>query len=58
MQTRIVKAKRDTVSLNYRMHENAGSWQISDVYMDGTISQLATQRSKIPLVLQHEGVDG
>jgi len=40
------------------MHENAGSWQISDVYMDGTISQLATQRSKIPLVLQHEGVDG
>ena len=58
VQTRIVKAKGDTVSLNYRMHENAGSWQISDVYMDGTISQLATQRSEFHSILQREGVDG
>jgi phospholipid transport system substrate-binding protein len=56
--TRIVKAKGDTVSLNYRMHENAGSWQIADVYMDGTISQLATQRSEFHSILQREGVDG
>jgi phospholipid transport system substrate-binding protein len=46
------------VTLNYRMHENAGSWQISDVYMDGTISQLATQRSEFHSILQREGVDG
>jgi phospholipid transport system substrate-binding protein len=58
VQTRIVKAKGDTVSLNYRMHENAGSWQISDVYMDGTISQLATQRSEFHSIIQREGVDG
>ena len=58
VQTRIVKANGDTVSLNYRMHENGGSWQIADVYMDGTISQLATQRSEFHSILQREGVDG
>jgi len=58
VQTRIVKGNGDTVSLNYRMHENGGSWQIADVYMDGTISQLATQRSEFHSILQREGVDG
>jgi phospholipid transport system substrate-binding protein len=46
------------VTLNYRMRENAGSWQISDVYMDGSISQLATQRSEFHSIIQREGVDG
>ncbi len=58
VQTRIVKSKGDSVSLNYRMRENGGSWQISDVYLDGTISQLATQRSEFHSILQREGVDG
>jgi len=58
VQTKIVKAKGDSVTLNYRVRENAGSWQISDVYLDGTISQLATQRSEFHSILQHEGVDG
>ena len=58
VQTRIVKSKGDSVTLNYRMRENAGSWQISDVYMDGSISQLATQRSEFHSILQREGFDG
>jgi phospholipid transport system substrate-binding protein len=40
------------------MHENQGSWQISDVYLDGTISQLAIQRSEFYSILRREGVDG
>ena len=58
VQTRIVKSKGDWVSLNYRMRENGGSWQIADVYLDGTISQLATQRSEFHSILQREGVNG
>jgi len=58
VQTRIVKSKGETMSLNYRMHENAGSWQISDVFLDGSISQLTTQRSEFHSILQREGVDG
>jgi phospholipid transport system substrate-binding protein len=58
VQTRIVKTQGDTVTLNYRMRNNAGSWQISDVYLDGTISQLATQHAEFHSILQREGVDG
>lgn len=58
VQTRIVKSKGDAVSLNYRMRENAGCWQIADVYLDGAISQLATQRSEFHSILQREGIDG
>ena len=58
VQTQITKSRGDSVSLNYRMRENAGSWQISDVYMDGSISQLATQRSEFHSILEREGVDG
>lgn len=58
VQTQITQSKGDSVSLNYRMRENAGSWQISDVYMDGSISQLATQRSEFHSILEREGVDG
>ena len=57
-KTKMVKSKGETVSLNYRMHENAGSWQISDIYLDGSISQLAVQRSEFHAILQREGVDG
>jgi phospholipid transport system substrate-binding protein len=44
--------------LNYLVRQNRGSWQISDVYLDGTISQLAVQRSEFSSVLRREGVDG
>jgi len=58
VRTRIVKAAGDSVTLNYLMRDNAGSWQIADVYLDGTISQLATQRSEFYSILRREGVAG
>jgi phospholipid transport system substrate-binding protein len=58
VQTRIVKATDAPVSLDYRMRENEGAWQIADVYLDGTISQLATQRSEFHSILEREGVNG
>jgi phospholipid transport system substrate-binding protein len=58
VQTRIVKSDGETTTLNYLMRQNRGSWQISDVYLDGTISQLAVQRSEFNAVLRREGVDG
>ena len=58
VKTKIVKSNGETVSLDYRMRQNTGSWQISDVYMDGSISQLATQRSEFHSILQREGIDG
>jgi phospholipid transport system substrate-binding protein len=40
------------------MRQNGGLWQISDAYLDGTISQLATQRSEFQSILQRKGFDG
>jgi phospholipid transport system substrate-binding protein len=57
VQTKIVKSDGDTTTLDYLMRQNQGSWQISDVYLDGTISQLAIQRSEFYSILRREGVD-
>jgi len=58
VQTKIVKSDGETTTLNYLMRQNQGSWQIFDVYLDGTISQVAVQRSEFNSVLRREGVDG
>ena len=59
VETQIVKSDGKPVTINYMMRQGArGDWQISDVYLDGTISQLATQRSEFYSILRREGVDG
>jgi len=58
VQTKIVKSSGDTTTPNYLMRQNQGAWQISDVYLDGTISQEAMQRSEFNSILRREGVDG
>ena len=58
VKTRIVKSNGEPVNVDYLMRQNDGAWQISDVYLDGTISQLATQRSEFGAILRREGFDG
>jgi phospholipid transport system substrate-binding protein len=58
VQTKIVKSDGDTTTLDYLMRPNQGAWQISDVYLDGTISQVAIQRSEFHSILRRDGVDG
>lgn len=57
--SRLVQADGDTVTLNYLVHQSrAGEWQIIDVYLKGTISQLATRRSEFSATLRQSGADG
>jgi len=58
VRTRIIKSNGEPVSVDYAMRQNDGAWQISDVYLDGTISQLATQRSEFGAILRREGFEG
>ena len=58
VQTRIIKSNGEATRLDYLMHQNQGAPQISDVYLDGSISQLAVHRSEFHAILQREGVDG
>jgi phospholipid transport system substrate-binding protein len=46
------------VTVNYLMHDNGGAWQIADVYLDGTISELATRRSEFASILRTGGING
>ena len=58
VETKIIKAGQEPVTINYMLRHHQGVWQISDVYLDGTISQLATQRSEFHSILARQGVDG
>jgi phospholipid transport system substrate-binding protein len=58
VETRILAVGSDPVTIDYLMRRNGGVWQIADVYLDGTISQLATQRSEFHSILARQGVDG
>lgn len=54
----IVKSDGTPVHINYLMRRSGDTWQIADVYLDGTISELATRRSEFASILRYRGVDG
>jgi phospholipid transport system substrate-binding protein len=58
VETRIVKSDGDPVAINYLMRRNGDVWQIADVYLTGTISELATRRSEFTSILRSQGIDG
>ncbi len=58
VESRLVKSNGEKVNLNYLLRQDAaGSWKIIDVYLSGTISELATRRSEFSTVLQRGGAD-
>ncbi|HWD58879.1 MAG TPA: ABC transporter substrate-binding protein [Stellaceae bacterium] len=58
VQTILTKSDGDKVQLNYLMRQAPdGAWQVIDVYLSGTISELATRRSEFSSVLQQGGGD-
>jgi len=56
--SQIVKSDGQPVNINYLMRDNGGIWQIADVYLDGTISEMATRRSEFASILHTSGIDG
>jgi phospholipid transport system substrate-binding protein len=58
VETRIVKSNGHPVAINYLMHREGEDWLISDVYLDGTISELTTSRSEFSSILRDRGVSG
>jgi len=58
VKTQIVKSTGEPVSISYLVHDNAVGYQIRDVYLTGTISELATRRSEFATILRSNGIDG
>ena|ERR1051325_5576739 len=59
VNSKLVKNNGETVTLNYLLHtDNAGGLKVIDVYLSGSISELATRRSEFGAVLQRSGAEG
>jgi phospholipid transport system substrate-binding protein len=58
VQSRIVKPSGEPVRMDYLMRLNGNDWQIADVYLAGTVSQMATLRAQFSAVLARRGGDG
>ena len=58
MRSHIVKANGEPVNVDYMMRRNGDSWLISDIYLDGAISEVATRRSEFAAILKSQGIDG
>jgi len=55
VRTKLNRPKEEPVTLNYLMRGTGDSWKIVDIYLSGTISELATQRSEFGAILKSGG---
>ena len=58
VQTVMQPANDKPIRFNYLLHRTADGWRIVDIYLEGTISQLAIRRSEFASVLTQSGPDG
>jgi phospholipid transport system substrate-binding protein len=56
--SQIVKANGEPVKVDYMMRRNGENWLISDIYLDGAISEVATRRSEFGAIIRADGIDG
>ncbi|MGH7087460.1 MAG: ABC transporter substrate-binding protein [Stellaceae bacterium] len=55
VKSRLVQSNGEPVELDYLMHDDNGTWRAVDVYLSGTVSELATRRSEFASVLRRGG---
>ena len=58
VRSRIIKANGEPVEVDYLMHRSGDAWLISDIYLDGSISELATRRSEFAAIIRSQGIGG
>jgi phospholipid transport system substrate-binding protein len=55
VRTRLIDPEGDDVDLDYRLRSVDGSWKIIDIYLNGTVSELALRRSEYSSLIKREG---
>lgn len=55
VKTRLNDPGGELVRLNYRLRPVDGGWKIIDVYLNGTVSELALRRSEYSSLIKREG---
>jgi phospholipid transport system substrate-binding protein len=57
VKSRLIDPTDKNVDLNYRMRQAGDSWKVVDVYLDGTVSELAVRRSEFVSIVKRENLD-
>ena len=57
VKTHLVQANGKAVALDYLMRKSGEGWKVVDVYLDGTISELAGRRAEFSTILKSGGPD-
>jgi phospholipid transport system substrate-binding protein len=55
VRTRVRSSDHEEVDLTYRLRQTDAGWKIVDVYLKGTVSELALRRADFTTVLDREG---
>jgi len=58
VRSQIIKADGEPVKVDYLMRRKGDTWLISDIYLDGAISEVATRRSEFSAILKNDGAEG
>ena len=57
VKSRLIDPTDKNVDLNYRMHQVDGAWKVVDVYLDGSVSELALRRSEFVSIVKRQNLD-
>lgn len=57
VKTRIVQSDGKPVALNYLVRNTGSDWRVIDIYLNGTISELASRRAEFGAILKSGGPD-
>jgi phospholipid transport system substrate-binding protein len=57
VRTKLVPKDDPPIQLDYRLRNVDGSWRIIDVYLNGTVSELALRRAEYSAKIEREGFD-
>lgn len=58
VRNRLIRVGEEPVSIDYLLRQFDGHWRIVDVFLDGTISEIATKRSEYNSILKRNGFEG
>ncbi len=57
VDSEIVRSEGKPVVIKYMMRRSSDAWRVADIYVAGTISELATRRAEFSSILQRQGID-
>lgn len=55
VRTKLVRTDEEPIELDYRLRNVNDEWRIIDVYMNGTVSELALRRAEYSALLKRKG---